>query len=242
MFRIISILLNQHGGTLAVTRKTSNTLITAAGFNTNYDEIEAVVNALTADNLAADSVTAVKVNADIVRADYGLKQHTDGSLFVDVSDTNPGLEITDGGVRAKVYGMVNRTSNGLTIGRSGDLLLSSNTNTPDGWTDVSTTYDNKFIRIGDDTPLTTTGGADTHDHGAATGSHILTIAEMPAHTHKTDAGQNGGGAEMGSQRWTSGVDDGTSSDSTGGGGGHTHTVSSVDNIPAYIQTRLYKKD
>jgi hypothetical protein len=110
------ILKGEQGGTLAITRKTANTLITAAGFNTNYDEIEAICNGdIDATNIEDDAITAAKLNSDVVRADYGLKQHTDGTLYVDVSDTTPGLEITDGGLRVKVDGTtVTRGASGLT--------------------------------------------------------------------------------------------------------------------------------
>jgi hypothetical protein len=109
------------GGTLAVTRKTANTLITAAGFNTNYDEIEAVLNGgIDANNLEDDAVSAAKLNSDVVRTDYGLSQHTTGALQVDLSDTNPSLELTDGGLRAKVDGTtINRSSSGLVLIQGG---------------------------------------------------------------------------------------------------------------------------
>ena len=117
---IISILKDKRGTTLSITRKTANTLATASGMNTNYDEIEAVVNALTADNLAADSVTATKINSDVVRDDYGLVQHTDGSLYVDLSDTNPGLELEDGGLRVKADdSTIQRASGGIEVKQAG---------------------------------------------------------------------------------------------------------------------------
>ena len=101
---------------MAVTRKTANTLITATGFNTNYDEIEAVVNALTSANFAADSVLAAALGTDVVRTNYGLIQNSDGSLYVDLSDTNPALELTDGGLRVKVDdSTIERVSGGLQI-------------------------------------------------------------------------------------------------------------------------------
>lgn len=52
--------------------------------------------------IADDQVTLAKIGSDLARADKGLSQHTDQSLQVDPSDTNPGLELADGGVRAKV--------------------------------------------------------------------------------------------------------------------------------------------
>lgn len=125
--------------------------------------------------------------------------------------------------------------------RAGDLLISSSTSTPSGWTDVSTTYDNKFIRIGDDTPLTTTGGADTHDHGGTSGSHTLTAAEIPAHTHTINVyNRDGSGAYASESNGSSSTGTYTTS-SIGGGGGHDHTITSASSLPAYIQTRMYKK-
>ncbi len=115
---------------------------------------------------------------------------------------------------------------------SGDIMLSTNTSPSSGWTDVSATYNNKFIRISSSTPLAT-GGSDTH----STPSHVLTIAEMPAHTHSyTHAvmsdgnGNDGGVVSLGSY----------STGSTGDGGGHVHA--SANNIPAYIQLRMFQKD
>ena len=108
------ILFDERGATLAITRVTSNTLITAAATNNRATEIEAVVNALTSANYAADSVTAAALNSDVVRSGYGLIQHTDGTLYVDVSDTTPCLEITDGGLRVMVDGTtITRGASGL---------------------------------------------------------------------------------------------------------------------------------
>ena len=70
---------------------------------------------------------------------------------------------------------------------TGDWIISSVTTAHSGWTNVSATYSNKFIRI-NGTPLTT-GGADTHTHGVGTytsptsGSTAITEANLPAHTH-----------------------------------------------------------
>jgi len=111
------IWVDENGVTLATTYSFSaNTLIVAAQFNTNFTDIEAVVNALTADNLAADCVGKVALATDVIRAGYGLVQHTDGALYVDVSDTNPSLEISDGGLRVLVDdSTIERTASGLAI-------------------------------------------------------------------------------------------------------------------------------
>lgn len=135
--------------------------------------------------------------------------------------------------------------------RAGDKLLSSNTNTPTGWVDQSATYDNHFIRISTGTPLTT-GGANTHDHGAVTGSHTLTGAEsgVPAHTHSTtntrnENGWSGGNFFQGSQDGVNSpagtaltVAANTAADAASG---HTHTISSANNVPVYVQMRMYSK-
>lgn len=118
---LYKILLDEWGSTLAVTYSFSpNTLIASSQMNTNFDDVEAVVNALTATNYSADSVGAAALGSDVVRSGYGLIQHTDGSLYVDVSDTNPCLEITDGGVRVKVDdATIERASGGLQVKQSG---------------------------------------------------------------------------------------------------------------------------
>lgn len=135
MFKIILAILmigisTAQADTLSITRKTPGTVIASSGFNTNYDQIEAVVNGhIDADNIEDDAVTALKLNPDVVRSGYGLIQHTDGSLYVDVSDTNPALELTDGGLRVKLDSVYfQRTSDGVSI-QTGvfDLLGTSQT-------------------------------------------------------------------------------------------------------------------
>ena len=131
--------------------------------------------------------------------------------------------------------------------RTGDKLLSSNTNTPSGWTDQSATYTENFIRISSGTPLST-GGSNTHDHGAATGSTTLTAAQsgLPAHTHTLTLSQNNNGGTSGyavnSQALVSAANETTSS--TGGtdaSSGHTHSVASANNVPVYVQMKIYSK-
>lgn len=109
------ILTDETGDTLTVPYSFSaNTLISSSEVNENNDAIEAVVNALTADNYAADSVGPLALASTVVRTNYGLIQHTDGTLYVDVSDTNPCLELTDGGLRVKVDGTtITRGASGL---------------------------------------------------------------------------------------------------------------------------------
>lgn len=222
----LKILSDERGETLLITRKTSNTVITANGFNTNFDEIEAVVNALTSINLAADSVTNTQIASSVVRADNGLSQHTDGTLQVDPSDTNPGLEISDGGLRVKVTEMINRASGGLTWGRSGDFLYSSSTDTPTGFTDKSATYNNKFMRISSGTVLTE-AGADTHTHGAGT----YAVSGTTGVESTTVSVQAGVGNQPANANHTHSFSDDVEGTSASG-----------SNVPAYVQMRAYQKD
>lgn len=237
MFKLfLKILLDERGETLSITRKTSNTVITAAGFNTNYDEIEAVVNALTSTNLAADSVTNAQIASSVVRTNFGLVQHTDGTLYVDVSNTKPGLEVNaDGGLRVIAAEMINRASNGVTWGRSGDFVFSSSTSTPTNFTDRSATYNNKFMRISSGTVLTE-AGSDTHTHTA--GSYTVS-----AHDH---GGKTGGVSQTGNPP--------PSQIAGGSAVPHDHSITqqasatitgtsaSGDNVPAYVTLRSYQKD
>lgn len=224
--------------TLSMTRKTANTLITAAGMNVNMDEIEAVCNALTSANLADGSVLAAAFGADVVRANYGLIKHTDGSLYVDLSDTTPALELTDGGLRLKVKaGLLSKGSDGVDWGRTGDMLLSSSVVTPDGFTDVSATYEGKMIRIS--ATALSAGGSDTLSGN--TGSHTLTVAEMPAHTHPQSSSTFIQGGSPGSGT-SNGAGYGGTTQSTGDGGGHTHTLTGVACVPAYVTLKMYQKN
>lgn len=67
----------------------------------------------------------------------------------------------------------------------------------------------------------------SHNHGGNTGSHVLTVNEIPAHNHDWKYASS---AQSGSSTWGSaGVGaSGSANDvigNTGGGKGHTHTIS-----------------
>ena len=94
----------------------------------------------------------------------------------------------------------------------------------------------------------TTGGANTHDHGAATGSTTLTAAQsgLPAHTHTftLDSVSSGGSSNQGVNSQGGGTDTAVASSSTGGdaaASGHTHTIASANNVPVYVQMKIYSK-
>ncbi len=86
--------------------------------------------------------------------------------------------------------------------------------------------------------LGATGGSLTHTHTVTTtvDNHVLTLAEIPAHTHASNAGTGGVNTLAGG-----GVPApiaGSATGSAGGGGGHNHTASSTintgANLPPYL--------
>lgn len=114
---------------------------------------------------------------------------------------------------------------------SGTAMVFAQTTAPTGWT-KSTTHNDKALRVvsgtassGGTTAFTTVFGA-----GKSTGSHTLTIAEIPSHDHRTVAtGSNmtlEGGAD-GATDWrgAGGSAGSPNTGLTGGGGGHLHTLS-----------------
>jgi hypothetical protein len=125
----------------------------------------------------------------------------------------------------------------------------------DGTAGTPNLRDRFIVGAGSAYAVGATGGATTdaittsvgggHDHGAATGSHALTTAEMPAHTH--EVGARGSNASSNSEPKDF-IDDypgsgsNVVSSSTGGGAGHTHTITAepnhshtatVDTVPPY---------
>ena len=118
--------------------------------------------------------------------------------------------------------------------RTGDKLLSSNTTTPPDFTDQSATYEGKNIRVS--ATALSTGGSDTLS--GTTDSHVLTTAQIPAHTHSVDinsggsATGNGGNSNMST----------STTGSTGGGGGHTHTLTAISCLNAYVTLKMYSKN
>lgn len=102
---------------------------------------------------------------------------------------------------------------------SGTRMLFQQTAAPVGWTKV-TTYDNTALRV----VSGAVGSGGTVDFTAAfvngnTGSHVLTLAEIPAHGgHLGIVSAGGTGAEDPQ------ASPNVQSDSLGGGGGHSHTL------------------
>ncbi len=97
---------------------------------------------------------------------------------------------------------------------------------PTGTTDVSVTYANKYVKI-NSTAGTSSGTVLT----GTTDSHVLDVTEIPAHTHTqtvyAGGDQNGSVASKTNQVGATAT---PSTSSTGGGLGHTHTLSAATTL------------
>ena len=236
---LLRILWDERGTTLAITRKVASTVATATAQNVNADEIEAVVNGGIDDsNIAADGVKAVNLNPDVALADNGLAIGTGGALKVDPSDTTPCLEVTDGGIRAKVdNSSIERASGGLQIKAAGVTLAMLATALKDAMWPVGSIYSNATVATNPGTLLGfgtwvavegvvvvgyKSGDSNFGTPGATVGAATVTLTAaqsgLPAHSHGVVARN---------------VDGATSSIyGTTGGGSTTVTQSSNDNTAA----------
>lgn len=101
-----------------------------------------------------------------------------------------------------------------------------------------------------------TGGSSTHTHDngktggpsvANTGSHVLTVQEIPSHSHTIAFAFGGSGSDRRVLNGTT-TQEGTKTNNTGGGQGHTHslnahthTIASGSNIQPYITCYMWKR-
>ena len=91
-----------------------------------------------------------------------------------------------------------------------------------------------------------TGGSKTAS--GSTGSHALTVNEMPSHKHHQGSGAGSGSIQwgqyspQGNPRWSSdsGTDSTRYTNYVGGGAGHTHTVSNSI-VQPYIVVYMWKR-
>jgi hypothetical protein len=115
------------------------------------------------------------------------------------------------------------TSGGRVIGgiAAGTLMLFQQTAAPTGWT-KQTTHNDKALRVVSGTAGSAGATAFTSVFGSGklTGSHVLTIAQMPAHTHSGGSTSNANRAAGPSSNIS-----GAATGSTGGDQGHDHTLS-----------------
>lgn len=123
---------------------------------------------------------------------------------------------------------------------SGAIILWDGASCPAGYTRLSS-HDGKFLVASSASGAT--GGSNSHSHGGATGSHALTVAEIPAHLHTgVQIPVGGGGDRYGNGEWHYGNDRAVSTDNTGGGQGHSHTIAAADSRPEFKTILLCKKD
>ena len=175
--------------------------------------------------LVQSPAPASKANAIII---YG--KDVDGKCELHTKDEDGNeLQLTTGGA-------FNVTSEFVT----GDLLFSSVTTAHAGWTNVTATYANRYLRVGN--TVLGTGGSATL--AGTSGSHTLTIAEIPGHTHPGPTVHNNGDLGTSDYQTSSGAGARaavSSTGSTGGSSGHTHSLTSVANTPLYVDVRVFLK-
>ena len=111
---------------------------------------------------------------------------------------------------------------------AGTLITFQQTSAPTGWT-KQTTHNDKAFRVVSGTAGS--GGTDafttSFGSGKTTDSHTLTTSQIPAHTHTIPTRANGDLGTVSSQPGDT-ANGTVTSNSTGGGGGHTHTLNNFD--------------
>ena len=207
----------------------------------NFDIVDQVTSAIAApgsgsriDLIYVDTDGVVKIKAGTADPSPSAPDYEGKAVLAEVTIASTATEITEDDIK-RVRAFIVTAGADLLSYRSGDLLMSSHASPPSGFSDVSVTYADKFIRISSGTPLDT-GGSDTH----TTPSHVLTVDEMPAHTHTETAVDWKDHTSAGNESERGGHDLIEDTGSTGGGSGHTHGA--ADNVPCYIQVKMYSKN
>ena len=148
---------------------------------------------------------------------------------------------------------------------SGAIILWDGGSCPAGYSRLAS-YDDKFLVAA--STAGTTGGSNTHDHGAITGSTALTVTQLPSHTHSTPAhthniatyagnydqygvaagqmisyqnGQVAFRAAVSTGNPPGTPDGGGITGATGDNAGHTHTIAPADSRPTFKTILLCKK-
>lgn len=116
---------------------------------------------------------------------------------------------------------------------SGTVMVFFQSAAPTGWT-KSTSHNDKALRV-----VSGTGGGSGGSAGfggIAAASHVLTLSEIPSHTHSFDVFSVAGGGTAAAQS-SSGSPVGVTTGTAGTGGGHTHSID-----PLYIDVIIASKD
>lgn len=140
---------------------------------------------------------------------------------------------------------------------SGTLMLFQQTSAPTGWT-KQTTHNDKALRVvsgsassGGTTAFSTVFTNQTptiSTVGLSAGATTLSESQMPSHTHTIQIYSGGSGLITAGKGNPPGPVGGYSSDSTGGGGSHTHPVSGAATSSAitldvqYVDLIIASKD
>lgn len=192
----------------------------------------------------------IAYNGDAAPTGWGL---CDGSIYAksDGSGNITAPDLRGKFIRGANPGVINRGTTGgaasvtpntsttgshshtATTSTSGAHTHTATTSTNGAHTHTATTSSN-----GSHSHTATTASSGDHSHGGATGSHILTISEIPAHNHgggdhvhaqngKTFLGSGAiqSGGSWGTPTSANTFGSGTIISTQGGGLGHTHSIS-----------------
>ncbi len=185
--------------------------------------------AIPANNIPVAQVVLVVSQTSIVNADITDERHLSVPLNINnlTQDTGPDLAADfvatyDASAAALKKVLLNK------IGGfdSGTLMLFQQTAAPTGWT-KQTTHNDKSLRVV--SGAAGSGGATAFSSvfgsGKVSGSHTLTEAEMPAHTHNAGTSNSAATGDTAPQNFRNTATGNLATSSTGGSGGHTHTLS-----------------
>jgi len=193
---------------------TANTVISSTQMNTNFGDIETAINDI-------DTYIGSGVITGTMLATISTAGKINGAAITGLASVPSGAGILP-------------AANGGTEFDSGDICLSSAAKDEAGWTEVTSTYAGKYLRVGA-TGLAT-GGAATHTHAA--GSYA-----GPSHTHSV-ANQaingQGGTADPAQNNVVAHNHGGVTG--SGGTGAVTGTSAAGVNTPLYVDMRLFSKD
>lgn len=236
------------------------------GVDFNFFGVEPLIEIVdTANNfdalaLGVDSLggfIVVDGTLDILAGQNGsLSFDSDGNVSIDLEldvagTVNAGAFVGDGSGLTGVpgggipTGGIIMWSGSIASVPSGWALCNGSNGTPDlrDRFVVGATQDSGGVASTNITGSLSKSGSPTHDHGAATGNHTLTISEMPSHSHTAQLWNVGTGpinAFVGGLDQNQAGGNGTTN-SAGGGSGHNHTISGGTVIPSYFALAFIMK-